>query len=60
MPEHGFYGKCLLFCYRNITNTLIILSERVGMVPKAAEYYLTNLAKKRSGKSWKNDTQVMY
>ena len=30
------------------------------MVLKAVEYYLTNLAKKQSGKSWKNDTQVMY
>ena len=34
--------------------------ERLGMVPKAAEYYLMNLAKKQSGKSWKNDTQVIY
>jgi hypothetical protein len=27
MPEHGLYGKCLLFRCQNITNTLIILSE---------------------------------
>jgi len=29
------------------------------MVLKAAEYYLTNLAQEWSGKSWKNDMQIM-
>jgi len=50
--------KPLLICGQEIIIPKLA-RERVGMVLKAAEYYLTNLAQKQSGKSWKNNTQIM-
>jgi len=51
--------KPLPICGQEIIIIPKLARERVGMVLKAAEYYLTNLAQERSGKSGKNDTQIM-
>jgi len=45
--------------YLTIDSIPKLARERVAMVLKAAEYYLMNLAQEQSGKSWKNDMQIM-